>query len=197
MSKVIRFPARPDKESHFISRRPFCFRTAEWETRVPAMVGLHQAAMFEDHLEKVVRQGGSVSFVPSHLALKGGPGRTVKALYENRENTERIEQVYLLAGMMELATRLSHDLLRTDLIHRLFDTIRTLSQELNLRWSSDREGFLLPLPENLYHRSRLEHRLGAAKTFKELMDLLKAEMQTQLNLAGEHFVYYLPKTWIG
>ena len=196
MSKVIRFPSGPDREGDFLSRKTLCFRVAPWPAQTPAMVGLHQAALLEEHLEEVARTGQPLSFVPSHLPLRGGPGRTLRGLHAYRGDSGGMERVYLLAGMMELATRVSHDLLRTDLIHRLFATIRETSQELGLRWSADQEGFLLPLPESLYPGSRLARELARAATFKELMEILAQETKVQLELAGAHFVFYLPRAWI-
>ena len=196
MSKVIPFPQKKDPAGHFITQKPFRFRRAEWETRTPAMVGLHQAALFEEHLEDSAGPDRQVSFVPPHVPLKGGLGQTVMALYNHRNDEVLMKQVYLLAGMMELATRLSHGLLRTDLIRRLFENIQNLSISLNLRWNSGKEGFLLPLPESLYPCSRLARNLEPARTFKELLHLLETETKAQFGLAAEHFVYYLPRVWI-
>lgn len=197
MSKVIRFPSNPKKGEFFRNRELLCFRSAPWATQTPAMVGLHQAALLEEHREEAGQSGQPLSFVPSHLTLRGGPGQTLGALYHNRGRAAVMHRVYLLAGMMELATRLSHDLLRTDLIHRLFDNIRAFSLELGLRWVSGREGFLLPLPESLYPGSRLAHELAKAGTFKELMQTLEQETKAHLELAGANFVFYLPRTWTG
>ena len=196
MSKVLRFPKKDGFKRKIPAQGPFRFRRAEWETQTPAMVGLHQAARFEEHLEEALGDNRPVSFVPSHLPLKGGLGRTVRALYFYRDDTETMERVYLLAGMMELATRLSHQLLRTDLIHRLFVTIRSMSGELDLRWSTDRDGFLLPLPESLYPRTRLNRELRRAETFQELLKSLEAETQIQFTLCSRNFVFYLPRGWV-
>ena len=196
MSKVIPFPEKKDPDRHILARKPFRFRRAEWETITPAMVGLHQAALFQEHLEEVTRLGRPVSFVPAHVPLRDGPGQTIMALFQRREDASAMERVFLLAGMMELATRMSHDLLRTDLIRRVFEAIQELSRDLNLRWSSGRQGFLLPLPESLYPCSRLARTLERATTFKQLMQGLEAETRVQFGLAGEHFVYFLPKAWV-
>ena len=196
MSKILPFPVKKNPDPHIICQKPFRLRRAEWETRTPAMVGLHQAALFEDHLEETGKLGVPISFVPSHVPLKGGPDQTIMALFRFRDQEEAMRKVYFLAGLMELATRMSHDLLRTDLIRRVFETIRGLSRELVLRWSSGQQGFLLPLPESLYPMARLARKLETAASYKELMSILEEETLVQFDLAAKHFVYYLPKALI-
>jgi len=195
MAKIITLPDRPGKNSHLICAEPFDFRRAEWAPLHPAMVHRSQAEVYEGKRQEDLSQGQPLSFTPSLLSLKGSLEVTCRFLFRARSDQERMGRIYLLAGLTELATRVPHDLLRTDLIRRLFEVVREMSAEMGLRWPAHQEGFLLPLPEALYPPNRFRRRLGQAASYKDLIKTLQEETSLQFDLVAANFVFYLPLSW--
>ncbi len=196
MAKVIPFPDRSGGESNLIQNEPFCFRRADWGVREPVQVNSQEAAAFEEKRAKALGQGRPITFAPHHLVLRGSLSQTTWALFRAREDESRMRRVYYLAGLMELAIKVPHHLLRTDLIRRVFEQIESLSTELGLRWRRGSEGFLLPLPPARYPLNRFPHALAQAPSLKKLLSSLNSETNIQFDLAGRLFVYYLPAAWV-
>ncbi len=197
MAKVIPFPGRPHGPDNLIIDSPFTFRRAEWRTEHPVQVQRPKAEAYEIKRRRAFSVGEPAVPAPIHKVLTGSLGQTLRGLYRAREDEDRMRRIYFLAGLMELATGHSHELLRTDLVRRVFGRIKELSEELNLRWRSWAEGFLLPLAENQYPTGRLPDSLGRAGTLKELMEFLRLETDAQFKRAARDYVYYLPPSWVG
>ena len=195
MAKIINLPGLSGPADHLICAEPLDFRLAEWGPLHPALVHRHQAETYERQREADLSLGRPLRFVPSLLSLRGSLEVTCRALFRARQDRARMGRIYLLAGLTELATRVAHDLLRTDLVRRLFIEIKETSAELNLRWPSHQEGFLLPLPENLYPPTRFQTRLGRASSYKELIKALEEEVILQFDLMAANYVFYLPLSW--
>ena len=199
MAKVITLPDRAGADDNTLSRKPFCFRRAGWLLSAPAQVARPEAEVYQERRRQALEAGQPADFIPSYLTLRGSLAQTLGALFRFRDDEPRMRQAYFLAGLMEMATSLSHDVLRSDLIRRVFAEIEENSARLKVRWQSWDQGFLLPLylsGENL-PAARLQWSLGRAGTLKELLASLRGETDAQFDLAGRRFVYYLPPSWTG
>jgi len=198
VAKVITLPDRAGVDDNTLSLEPFCFRRAGWLLSAPAQVARPQAEVYQERRRQALKAGQPADFTPSYLTLKGSLAQTLGALFRFRDDESQMRQVYFLAGLMEAATGLSHDLLRSDLIRRVFAEIEENSTRLQVRWQSWDQGFLLPIctqGENLSTAARLQQNLGRARTLKEFLVRLKEETDAQFDLAGRRFIYYLPPSW--
>jgi len=198
VAKVITLPDRTGADDSTLSLEPFCFRRAGWLLSAPAQVARPEAEVYQERRRQALKAGRPADFTPSCLTLKGSLAQTLGALFRFRDNEPQMRQTYFLAGLMEAATSLSHDLLRSDLIRRVFAEIEENSTRLQVRWQSWDQGFLLPIcthGDNLSTAARLQQSLGRARTLKEFLVRLKGETDVQLDLAGRRFIYYLPLSW--
>lgn len=190
MSDVIHFPNRPLVADTLIIEEPMCFRRADWASAYPVQVHRHSSELHElNRAEAAFPPGGQT---PPHLVLRGSLARTLTGLYYFRKDEEAMKKVFFLAGLMELATALPHQVMRTDLIRRVFQRIDKLSDEMGVRWHSGAEGFLLPLGPDYQPREGLGAAVTGAETLKKLLLSVQAETDHQFRLACGWFVYYLP-----
>jgi len=196
VARIIPFPA-PARSDNLLAAEPFCFRRADWAPREAAQVWRPEAEVYQAKRREALKLGRPLAFTPSHVSLKGSLSQTTRALFQHRVEEPTMRRVYFLCGLMELATGLSHEVLRTDLVRRVFELVEATSGQLNLRWPASAEGFLLPLTAQLQPRNLLRENLSRAATLKELLDSLRAETDRQFDLAGRLFVYYLPPAWTG
>lgn len=185
MSKVIPFP--PGGDSPVLATEPLAFVEAWWHPAVPLMTD--RRCLTPD----LVMGPGAAA--PDGLDLEGGPARTLLALFRLREQADLMTQVYFLAGLMELTTRLRHEVLRTDLLRRVFKEIDRLATQLGLRWSAGTSQFLLPIELSGGEAPPLETILKPAATLKALLAALRAETDRQLARAGRDFVFFVPSGW--
>jgi len=197
MAKVIPFTSGEPVKSNLVCAKPLCFRCCDWGGVEPAQVSLPESNKYESRRKKALLQGEPLSFAPPCLTLRGSLAYTAQALFSRRDDEKAMREVYFLAGLMELATGLAHDVLRTDMIHRLFGVIGEISADLGLQWPSWQEGFLLLLTDREYPRSHLADRLARAETLKELLETLRQETDVQFDLAAQGYVYYVPLFWAG
>ena len=198
MAKVITLPDRVGVDGDTLCREPFCFHRAGWLLSTPAQVARPEAEVYQERRRQALKAGRPADFTPSCLTLKGSLAQTLGALFRFRDDESQMRQTYFLAGLMEAATGLSHDLLRSDLIRRVFAEIEENSTRLQVRWQSWDQGFLLPISthgENFSTAARLQQSLGRTRTLKEFLVRLEGETDAQFDLAGRRFIYYLPPSW--
>jgi hypothetical protein len=219
VAKVITFPGSSGITGGLITFKPLFFRRASWDLSNPAQVSRTEAEAFEKRRVEAMGKGRPVGFTPSYLELKGSLSQTLTALFRSRDDESRMRQIYFLAGLMEVATGLSHHILRSDLIRRVFSEIQHLANKLGVQWLSSNQGFLLPVyfseehsPESWSNsieiplprsglqledvsKSRLKQALSQTQTLKDLISALRNETDAQFDLLSRFFVFYLPHSW--
>lgn len=186
MAKIINIQERFGKGKQ-IQAENVTFHYLDWGGIFPAIVHQNQSEVYQNSQDRVSQ--------PLYIELKGSLYSTLLGLYRHRESYRRMRQVYLLAGLTEVATGLSCHVLRTDLIRNLLKWANDLSNDLGVVWSSWQEGFLLPLPEHLYHSTNFHHKVVSVDTYRAFAALLKEETAVQLSLLKDNYHFYVPPSW--
>lgn len=127
--------------------------------------------------------------------LKDGPAHTCHGLFQRRADEPAMRDLYYLAGLVTLNTSLSHPVLLTDLIHRVFAEIEQLSSRLVFRWSAGGQDYFLPLPTTMYDAVGLAARLGQAPDLAEMRRVMRRESDHQFDLLSRHFILFIPGDW--
>ena len=168
---------------NLICSRPWEFRKADWETVHFIQMLRSESGRLEQHREENL---------PPHFSLKGGMAYTVRAIYVNRANEERMREVYYLTGLMDCMINQVNPVLRTDLLRAMYKKVFAMKEALNIHWYGPLDQVLLPI-DSRFH-SELEYRdlLKNACTMKELYGAIGMGTDKMFDILSLEYVFYCP-----
>ncbi len=186
MAKIIKFENKPAKgPDNLITSKPWEFRRADWNTR-------HFIQMRKSFWEEFENQHENEGKMPSHFILKGGMAHTIHGIYMYRNNAERMRDVYYLAGLIDCMINRINPLLRTDLIRDIYKKIGLLKKILNINWYGHLDRVLLPIDPGFFNHVQYEDSLSAAKTMKELYDLIRDGANNMFDILSSKYIFFAP-----
>ena len=179
----------PINTARLICKAPLRFQLMTGPARSPILVPAEAAPEFELRGQR----GGGLGRC---RILKGGPAQTCLGLFQRRADESAMRDLYYLAGLVTLNTSLSHPVLLTDLVHRVFEEIEHLSSRIGFRWSVRDQDYFLPLPINIYDGIGLVNRLQQASDLAGLRRILRRESDHQFDLLYRHYIIFIPANWL-
>lgn len=186
-------------ENNLIASHPLEFRKGDWLAGSPILCTRKESARFEAHRQKVFQAQDRpyMSLVPAHVTLDGGYHYTTAWLFRFREDEARMRRLYLLAGLMECATKAPSPVLRTDLVRRFFKIINEERDKLNVSWKGNVRNFLLPIHPEHYHPNVFLNAMQGAESLKDLLARAEEETANQFDVLSRHYVFYVPPSLYG
>jgi len=184
MAEVINLKDKFKKPTdNLICSRPWEFRKAHWETIHFIQMLRSQAERLEQHREKVL---------PSHFSLKNGMAYTIRAIYANRENDERMREIYYLTGLMDCMINQVNPVLRTDLLRAMYKKVFAMKEALNIHWYGPIDQVLLPIDSRFHNELGYRDLLKNACTMKELYGAIRTGTDEMFDILSLEYVFYCP-----
>ena len=191
MAKIIPFQRKP--ASTLITEKPLEFRRADWESAYFLQMLKSESEKLEQHRKEVHEAGGSgVWHLPPHYVLRGGMECTIAGLYRNRENDEKMREAYYLAGLVDCMINQVNPLLRTGLIHELYQKVATLRSILRINWYGPIDQVLFPLDTHIYNEAEYRASLAAAREISELYQVIRKGTEEMFDILSLEYCFYVP-----
>jgi hypothetical protein len=117
MAKILKFKeGTASPPDNLITRKPWEFRSAGWESGHFIQMLKSQSAKLEKHRKEVFERGTRVSQLPPHFVLRGSMAYTIQGVYSYRTNEAKMREVYYLAGLIDCMINRVTPLLRHRII---------------------------------------------------------------------------------
>jgi hypothetical protein len=193
MAKIIPFQQKRKPEPTLITAKPFEFRRAEWGSAYFLQMLKTESEKLEQHRKEVHDLGGAgVWHLPPHYVLRGGMECTIAGLYRNRENEERMREAYYLAGLVDCMVNQVNPLLRTGLIHEVYQKVATLRSILRVNWYGPIDQVLFPLDSFLYNESEYRGSVAGARELSELYRVIRQGTEEMFDILSLEYCFYIP-----
>ncbi|MBW1767586.1 MAG: hypothetical protein JRJ65_11110 [Deltaproteobacteria bacterium] len=195
MAKII--PLEPKSKGppdNVISLKPLEFRKADWETTRFVQMVRSNSAKLELHREAIYKKGdnGVVWQIPPHYSLTEGMAHTIRALYNYRENEEKMREVYYLIGLADCMINQVNPILRTDLIRDIYRKVFEMRKDLKIHWYGPLAQILLPVDSQFYTEFEYKASLTGAGTMRELYRAIKKGADEMFDILSLEYVFYCP-----
>jgi hypothetical protein len=187
MGKIINFKKISETAPEdIITSGPWEFRRAEWKSR-------HFIQIFRSHWEEVKSHKEKIINPPrsAHI-LKGSMANTISGIYHYRDNTDRMKEVYYLAGLIDCMINQVNPLLRTDHVGIIYNKINTLKKILNVKWYGPVDQVLLPIDSRFYDQQGYRDKLSGTMTIKELYRLIRDETNDMFDILSSKYIFFIP-----
>lgn len=194
MAKIINLQKkRYNVPDNLITSRPWEFRRADWGSNSFIQMLRSQSKKLEEHRRDVYQNGEKrISNLPPHFVLRGGTENTIKGIYKFRENRDKMEDVYYLAGLIDCMINQVNPLLRTDLISDIYKKINTFKSVLGISWYGKMDHVLFPIDIQFYNLLEYKARLAEAKTMKGMYTLIKTGTKEMFDILSMEYIFYIP-----
>ena len=194
MAKVITLePKSEGPPDNVISLEPLEFRKADWETTQFVQMGRTSSDKFESHRQEAFKRGDKrVSQLPPHYSLTGGMAHTIRAMYNYRENEEKMREVYYLMGLVDCMINQVNPILRTDLIRAIYKEVFKLREALKVHWYGPITQILLPIDPMFYNEFEYKALLSGAGTMKDLYRVIRDGTEEMFDILSLEYVFYCP-----
>lgn len=194
MAEIINLRERIKKApDNLIISKPLEFRKADWDNSFFLQMRKSQAEMFEVHRNEIYREvKKSIYSLPVHFVLKGGMSHTIKSIYINRDNKEKMIEIYYLAGLIDCMVNQVSPLLRTDLIKEIYKKISTLKSVLCVNWYGNIDQVLFPIDSEFFNMRVYRTNLEQADTVKRLYGIIRQGTLEMFKTLSREYVFYTP-----
>ena len=108
MAEIIDLQKRfPRPTDNVITPEPWEFRRPYWETAHFIQMLRSQSDKLEKKYREDRKEGVSLNGdIPIHFTLNGGLAYTIRAIFSNREDKEKMLEIYYLSGLMDCIHKL-------------------------------------------------------------------------------------------
>jgi hypothetical protein len=193
MAKIIPFQKKRTPSPTLITAKPFEFRMADWESVYFVQMLKSESEKLDHHRKEVHDLGGAgVWHLPPHYVLRGGMECTMTGLYRNRENEERMREAYYLAGLVDCMVNQVNPLLRTGLIHDIYQKVATLRSILRISWYGPIDQVLFPLDSLFFNEAEYRGRLALAREISELYRVIRQGTEEMFDILSLEYCFYIP-----
>ena len=194
MGKIINFQERRESPpDNLITAGPWQFRWSDWGNKCFIQMLKSQSDVLEKHRREIAQKGHEhIWHLPPHFTLKSGPGYTIRAIFLQRENEEKMREVYYLAGLIDCMINQTNPLLRTDLLRDMYKKIMTMKSLLNLNWYGNIDQVLLPIDTPFYNDLDYRAALSGAETMKTLYRFIREGTDEMFDILSLDYVFYTP-----
>jgi len=152
-----------------------------------------QSEKLEQHRKEVQEKGGEgIWHLPPHHVLRGGLACTIAGLYRHRENEEKMRDVYYLAGLVDCMVNQVNPVLRTGLIHGLYQKVMTLRTILGINWYGPIDQVLFPLDIQFYNELEYRQNLTETKEMSLLYQIIREGTDEMFDILSLEYCFYAP-----
>lgn len=195
MGKIIslqtRFQKTPD---NVISLKPWEFRKPAWEAPHFIQMLRTQSLKLECQRHDIRKKEGKGTWhLPSHFPLKGSMVYTIRAMYANRKNENKMRDIYYLTGLLDCIINQVNPILRTSILNAMYKKISEMKEELNVYWYGPFDQVLLPIESQFYNEFEYRSSVQKAKTLKELYQVIRNETDLMFDMLSLRYVFYCPR----
>ena len=193
MAKILKFKeGTASPPDNLITRKPWEFRSAGWESGHFIQMLKSQSAKLEKHRKEVYEKGTRVSQLPPHFLLRGSMAYTVQGVYSYRTNEAKMREVYYLAGLIDCMINRVTPILRTDVIKDIYRKVMTLKTLLNMTWYSTFDQVLFPLDPQFFNEYEYRNMISEASSAKELYSLIREGTDEMFDILALEYTFYTP-----
>ncbi|MCB2185166.1 MAG: hypothetical protein KQJ78_02030 [Deltaproteobacteria bacterium] len=193
MNDIINFPPR-DSRDHVITDSPMRLRWSDWQTDRILLVHVQAAAVYEDQREECLAAGRRPGEqMPPHFTLSGPLAHLARLYLRFAHDGAKQEEASYLAGLMEALLNTSSDILRTDLIRRVYHEVEELSARLGVRFSGGSGSFMLPLNEDVQSGNKFKQTLAHICDLQEFFHMVKELSLERHRIVARKYVIYYPR----
>lgn len=189
MGEVIELRAGHVRGDHDpISRKPWEFRRALWQT--PEFV-----QMLRSSADQMEASGSQSPILPPHFSLRGGTACTIRAMYANRGEEEKMRETYYVVGLTDCMINQVNPVLRTDILRAMYKKVFAMKEALNIHWSGTLDQVLLPIDHRLFDSLTYGTSIRRAGTMRELYRVIRRGTDEMFDILAREYVFYRP--WMG
>jgi hypothetical protein len=186
MARIIKFEKKTGKTPHnLITASPWEFRRSYWK-------GKYFIQVRRAHWNPPEHPEGKPPEIPPHVVLSGGMAHTVRGVYTYRGDTEKMREVYYLAGLIDCMVNRINPILRTDLIRDMYNKIITLKKTLHTNWYGHIDRVLLPMDARFFNQRSYELGLSGTGTMKELYELIRQGTNEMFDILSREYIFFVP-----
>lgn len=142
---------------------------------------------------KYVPEG--LATLPPHFTLHGGMSFTIRSMYINRMNEERMREIYYLVGLTDCMINQVHPILRTDLLRDMYKKVFALKKSLKVHWHGNLDQVLLPIDVEFFDDISYRTSLSKAITMKELYEAIREGTDEMFDILSLEYTFFIP--WTG
>ena len=185
MSKIINIKESINRDKGLISLKPWEFRKGEWNSKFFIQV-------LRSHWHNLEKHGKKHELPPLHNVIRDSLSNTIYAMYGNRDNVEKMKELYYLAGLVDCMINQTNPLLRTSHINDMYKKIKTFKEILGVNWYGQMDQVLFPIDKEFYNIDEYRHRLHKAATMKELYDFIKEGTFRMFDFLSSEYIFFTP-----
>jgi hypothetical protein len=192
MAKILhlerKLPLPPD---NIITGKPLEFRRSFWETAQFIQMGRANSSRLEINRADTYKKGGTGQIPPHHL-LTGGMDSTIRALFINREDEQKMRDIYYFIGLVDCMINQVNPLLRTDIIRDMYRKVFKMREDLKIHWHGNISQILLPIDSVFYNEYEYKALVSGAGTMKELYKTIKNGTDEMFDILSLEYTFYCP-----
>ncbi|MDB9823075.1 hypothetical protein OAC89_05170 [Deltaproteobacteria bacterium] len=186
MGKVINLRKKsyttPDS---LITSNPWEFRRAYWTSK-------HFIQILRHYWDEIKTQEEKSAKLPPHFVIKDSIADTIHSIYNYRNNTGKMREVYYLAGLIDCMINQTNPLLRTDLIKVMYKKIATLKGILGVNWYGQMDQVLLPIDNLFFNQQEYRDRVSKAITIKGLYRIIREGTHEMFDILSSKYIFFTP-----
>ncbi|MFC1884580.1 hypothetical protein ACFL2O_07405 [Thermodesulfobacteriota bacterium] len=184
----------PKPSNNVITPEPWEFRRPHWETGHFIQMLRSQSDRLEKQYRETLKGGGNLNGgLPIHFTLNGGIAYTIRAIFVNREDKEKMLEIYYLSGLMDCIINQVSPILRTDLLRGMYKKIFNMKEKLNVHWYGPIDQVLLPIDSYFFNEFEYRASLKSARTLKDLYMTIRNGTEEMFDLLSTCYVFYCPR----
>lgn len=187
MGKVIQMkrggPTPPGREA---APSPWEFRRADWTT-------VHFVQMLRPLADQMKTEEGVRASLAPHYVLQGGLTYTIRAMYANRHDENRMREIYYLVGLTDCMINQVNPILRTDLLRALYKEVFALKKKFNIHWHGILDQVLLPIDSQFHNEAAYRVSVHEAETLKGLYRTIREATEEMFDILSLEYVFYSPR----
>ena len=195
MAEIIDIKSKlPKAQDHPVTTGPWEFRRPQWETSHFIQMLRSQSDKLEAHLAKDKNKATNPQInLPIHFVLSQGMAYTIRGIYQNRLNKEKMLEIYYLAGLMDCVINQVNPILRTALLRGMYKKIFAMKEALKVHWYGPVDQVLLPVDAQFFNEFEYRSSLKTARTLKDLYAAIKKGTEEMFDVLSKAYVFYCPR----
>jgi hypothetical protein len=195
MAEIIDIKSKLQKLPHkVITTVPWEFRRSHWETTYFIQMLRSQSDKLESNYAKYSAGDHHSSLdLPIHFRLDDGMAYTIRAIFGNRLDKEKMLEIYYLAGLMDCVINQINPILRTALLRGVYKKIFEMKEALNVHWYGPVDQVLLPIDIQFFNEFEYRLSLKTARTLKDLYAAIRKGTEEMFDVLSTAYVFYCPR----
>jgi hypothetical protein len=174
-----------DTENDLITSKPWEFRKARWKSSYFMQMSRTDCPGLNSCSDEPPE-------FPLRCTLKGSLADTIQAIYNYRNNAERMKEVYYLGGLIDCLINQVNPLLRTFLINDVYKKISCLKGILDVNWYGHIDQVLLPIDARFFNHEEYRRDISSCESIKDLYAMIRQGTGKMFEILSREYLFFTP-----